>query len=127
MNVQEMVLEFHQVYGGPIGLQPSIEVPRELIDLRIRLINEEFTELKDALAANDLIEVADGLADLAYVVFGAAITFGIDLDRVVAEVHRSNLSKLGEDGKPIIRDDGKVLKGPNFFAPDIASTLTRRE
>ena len=115
--------EFHQVYGLPVRDVPDTRVPEK--QLRIDLIAEEFEELQEALAADDVVETADALADLLYVVMGAAITFGVPIDEVVDEVHRSNLSKLGEDGQPIRREDGKILKGPGFFTPDIAGVLER--
>lgn len=87
------------------------------------LIAEEVQELQDAYDAGDLVEMADAWADLIYVVYGAAMTHGVNLDEVLTEVQRSNLSKLGEDGNPIYREDGKVLKGPFFSEPDIAGVL----
>lgn len=96
----------------------------KLFALRHELIREELAELKQAHDKGDLIGIADALADLAYVVVGAAVAFGIPLDRVFDEVHRSNMSKLGEDGKPIYREDGKVLKGPNYTPPDIERSIS---
>ena len=90
---------------------------KRLQELRLGLIDEEFTELKDALDDNDIVEVADAISDLLYVVLGTAISYGIPIDKVFEEVHRSNLSKLDANGKPIRREDGKILKGPNFFEP----------
>jgi predicted HAD superfamily Cof-like phosphohydrolase len=92
--------------------------------LRRKLIREEFKELMKALEEEDIVGIADGLADLTVVVYGTALSYGIDLDRVMQEVHRSNMSKLGEDGKPIYREDGKVLKGPYFSPPDILHVLS---
>lgn len=120
-EVSGYVREFHETYGCPIRETPGVDVPE--IRMRLALIHEEVGELNEALAAGDVVETADALADIAYVVFGAALTFGIDLDAVLAEVHRSNMSKLGPDGRPIYRDDGKILKGPNFTRPDIARVL----
>jgi predicted HAD superfamily Cof-like phosphohydrolase len=88
------------------------------------LIEEELNELKEAIANDDLVEVADALADLLYVVYGAGAAFGINLDACFHEVHSSNMSKLGEDGKPIYREDGKVMKGPNFREPALRDILT---
>lgn len=85
---------------------------------------EELRELCDAMEAEDLLAVADGLADLLYVVFGTAVAYGIPIDRVFAEVHASNMSKLGQDGRPIIGEHGKRLKGPHYRPPDIAPLLT---
>ena len=93
--------------------------------LRYELIREELEELHEAFGAKDIVEVADALADLLYVVYGAGHAFGIDLDECFLEVHRSNMSKLGEDGKPVKRFDGKIMKGPGFFAPDLESILNK--
>jgi len=123
VDLRQAVTEFHQVYGLPVRDVPDTRVPEK--QLRIDLIAEEFEELQEALAADDVVETADALADLLYVVMGAALTFGVPIDEVVDEVHRSNLSKLGEDGQPIRREDGKILKGPDFFTPDIAGVLER--
>lgn len=204
-----LVEEFHLTYGQPLRVTPHLDVPQR--ELRVALIREELSELAEALEQNDFIEVVDALADILYVVYGAGITHGInldyilgcpthhspadiikqmvtldlgeslektphfnkeaiaegivkleselekyigaglsgnivafeaalsqlvvgtyiiaikcsvDIDDVLAEVQRSNMSKLGEDGKPIYREDGKILKGPNFFTPNIAEVLT---
>lgn len=203
----QLVLEFHETYGQPIRFEPTFDVPER--KMRVELILEEASEYFEANKANDLVEMADALADLVYVTYGAAIThginldasfgkgedspstvirnamrkarakvrplptlsvftrkpiamginsaaikyseaaknggnteklrsslvsivsscysaafsLGINLDEVLEEVQRSNMSKLGEDGKPIYREDGKVLKGPNFFTPDIQKVL----
>jgi predicted HAD superfamily Cof-like phosphohydrolase len=116
-SVQDMVADFHRMFGVPLRTCPTPEVPSEEAALRIRLLDEELSELKAAIASGDLIAIADGLGDLAYVLYGSALTFGIDLDAVVSEIHRSNLSKLGQDGRPIRRADGKVLKSPNYSPP----------
>lgn len=92
-------------------------------ELRLELIDEEVEELRVAVANRDMVEIADALTDILYVVYGAGHTFGIDLDACFDEVHASNMSKLGEDGRPIKREDGKVMKGPGFFAPDLESIL----
>lgn len=118
-----MVEEFHRAYGVPVGSRPTLDVGETVRDLRQSLMREELAEVCTAIAQGDLIEVADGLADLLYVVYGTAITFGIDLDAVVREVHRSNMTKLGVDGRPIYRADGKVMKGPGFEPPRIAEVL----
>lgn len=134
-DVQAMVAEFHKAFGAPnnLGQTPDAEIERK--ELRFALIQEEFFEFQGAIGDGylsepydgyqpaDTVEVADALADLVYVAFGAALEFGIDLNAVLAEVHRSNLSKLGADGKPIYREDGKVLKGPDYTRPDIPAVL----
>jgi len=125
-SLSEMTREFHETYNLTINTLPTLDVPEAEVEMRKKLIEEEFQELKDALEAGDIIEVADALADLLYVVSGAGHVFGIDLDAVLVEVQRSNLSKLGEDGKPLYREDGKVLKGPNFSEPDIERVLAEQ-
>lgn len=115
------VREFHETYGAAIRYVPVADPPES--DLRTQLLAEETQEYYDAVEAKDVVEVADALADIVYVAYGAALTHGIDLDAVLAEVHRSNMSKLGEDGKPVLREDGKVVKGPNYFRPDVAGVL----
>ena len=92
--------------------------------LRIDLIKEELEELKDAIKHNDLLEVADALTDILYVTYGAGHAFGIDLDKCFDEVQNSNMSKLGENGKPIYNEAGKVMKGPNYFKPDLSKYLS---
>jgi len=94
------------------------------IGLRLDLIDEECRELKDAIDDWNLVEVADALTDLLYVVYGAGHAFGINLDVAFNNVHSSNMSKFDEDGNPIYREDGKVLKGPNYFPPNIKRALT---
>ena len=118
----EMVEEFHRTYGLPILDEPKFP-SSERVNLRLDLIEEESTELLRSVLSRDIVGVADALADLLYVVIGAALEFGIPLDSVVHEVHQSNMSKLDENGKPIYREDGKVLKGPNFFEPDIKGAM----
>ena len=118
----DMVREFHKAFNHPVNTIPRIVGPIRS-NLRIALIEEELNELKDAVEDNDIIAIADALADLDYVVNGAAIEYGIDLPTVTAEVHRSNMTKLGLDGKPIYRDDGKIMKGENYTPPDIKKVL----
>ena len=118
-----MVEEFHHAYGVPVRTTPSLDVGFRLQELRQSLMREELDEVCAALDRGDLVEVADGLADLLYVVYGTALTFGIDLDAVVREVHRSNMTKLGPDGRPLYREDGKVMKGTGFELPRIAEVL----
>lgn len=131
----EMVKEFHQTYGQPVK-ESIAPVPRELAQQRLRLIMEEheevLVELRKIIANADKdrerqeeaqILLAKELADLLYVVHGTAVSFGINLPAVMRAVHESNMSKLGADGKPIYREDGKVLKGPNYFEPDVKACL----
>jgi predicted HAD superfamily Cof-like phosphohydrolase len=116
------VLEFHETYGMGISASPTLEIPSK--EMRFSLVEEELSEYREALDAEDIVKIADALADLVYVIYGAAIEHGINLDEVIDEVHKSNLSKLHhETGQPIYREDGKVLKGQNYVPPDIARVL----
>jgi len=110
------VEEFMRAFGQDVETCPGWT---SVSDLRYELIREELEELKQAMDNKDIVEVADALTDLLYVVYGAGHSFGINLDLMFAEVHRSNMSKLGEDGNPIHRDDGKVMKGPNYTPPNL--------
>jgi predicted HAD superfamily Cof-like phosphohydrolase len=113
---------FMRSFGQQVLSSPIL--PEEKIkQLRYELIREEVEELADALEDNNIVEVADALTDILYVVYGAGHAFGIDLDKCFAEVQRSNMSKLGEDGKPILREDGKVLKGKTYSPPDLKTVL----
>lgn len=116
----DMVEEFHYAFNLPIQHEIT-GIDEELRDLRIRLIEEEVTEVKEAMEAGRVYDVAKELADVLYVVYGTALVYGIDLDWAFQKVHESNMSKLGPDGKPIYREDGKVLKGPNYAPPDMSS------
>ena len=109
---------FMKTFGQEVKKEPSLGTDK-INQLRISLIQEELDELKDAMANKDLLEVADALTDLLYVTYGAGHAFGIDLDRCFQEVQNSNMSKLGEDGKPIYNEFGKVMKGPKYFKPDL--------
>lgn len=119
----EKVAAFHRAYGVDAPTTATL-ADEETQKLRVKLISEEFTEYQDAVAAGDLALIADAVADLAYVVVGTAVAHGlVRFGDIFAEVHRSNMSKLGEDGKPIRRDDGKVLKGPNWSPPQLEPLL----
>ena len=113
---------FMKTFGQEVKDKPSFSSDK-INKLRIDLIKEELEELSEAMKNKDLLEVADALTDILYVTYGAGHAFGIDLDSCFREVQRSNMSKLGEDGKPIYREDGKVLKGPNYSEPDLKKTL----
>ena len=118
------VKKFMEVFGQEV--KTKAEFPSEKIaDLRYSLIKEELDEFGQALKDRDLKEVADALTDILYVTYGAGHAFGIDLDKCFEEVQRSNMSKLGEDGKPIYNNQGKVMKGPNYFKPDLTKFVTR--
>jgi predicted HAD superfamily Cof-like phosphohydrolase len=122
-DVAAAVAEFHAAFNLPSQTQPSINVERSLEELRVSLLEEEVSELVTATHARDLVGIADALADITYVVYGTALTYGIDLDSVLGEVHRSNMSKLDRDGKPITRADGKVLKSESYSPPNVAAVL----
>ncbi|OLO61251.1 phosphoribosyl-ATP diphosphatase [Actinomyces oris] len=143
---EALVRRFHHVYGLPVQTDGA-SLERESLDMRMSLIAEEFSELVGAVygqaaraeiessyrravaaddGARDTVETADALADLIYVIYGMALETGIDLASVLAEVQRSNMSKLGADGKPVYREDGKVLKGPDYFPPNVEAVLRSR-
>ena len=114
----EKVGIFMKTFGQDV--KTTSELAEEKINkLRVSLIEEELDELKAAIKDNDIKEVADALTDILYVTYGAGHAFGIDLDRCFEEVQNSNMSKLGEDGKPIYNEAGKVMKGPNYFEPNL--------
>jgi predicted HAD superfamily Cof-like phosphohydrolase len=117
------VIAFHVAFDLPRRSCPSIDVDAALVDLRVRLLEEEVGEFAEAARCGDLAALADALGDIVYVAYGAAVTYGLDLDAVVAEVHRSNMSKLDADGRPVLRDDGKVLKSDRYLPPDVASVI----
>ena len=109
---------FMKTFGQEVKNKASFSTAK-INQLRLSLISEELEELKDAMNNNDLVEVADALTDILYVTYGAGHAFGIDLDKCFEEVQNSNMSKLGKDGKPIFNEHGKVMKGPDYFKPDL--------
>ena len=112
------VKTFMETYGQEV--KTKSEFPdKKIVKLRLDLIKEELDELTNAIKNNDIVEVADALTDILYVTYGAGHSFGIDLDKCFEEVQRSNMSKLDEDGKPIFNENGKVMKGPNYFQPNL--------
>ena len=118
MSNFERVKKFMKIFGQEV--KEKAEFPNEKItSLRYELIREELEEFKDAIENKNIKEVADALTDILYVTYGAGHAFGINLDKCFEEVQNSNMSKLGEDGKPIFNDKGKVMKGPNYFKPDL--------
>lgn len=123
MTPAEMVREFHRTFGERPDPERPIPRSRAARDLRIRLVKEEFLEVVEALYGGDLTEIAKELADLLYVTYGTALAYGLDLDAAVAEVHRSNMSKLGPNGEVLRRDDGKILKGPGYEPADMESVV----
>lgn len=114
--------EFMETFGQEVQETPSFP-DAKIIHMRDKLIAEEFQEYRDAISNRDMVAVADALTDLLYVIYGAGHAYGIDLDLTFNLVHDSNMSKLGPDGKPMYREDGKVMKGPNFYEPDLTVIL----
>ena len=115
----QKVKTFMQKFGQEVKSKPSFSTEK-INELRYNLIKEELEEFKHALENKDLLEVADALTDILYVTYGAGHAFGIDLDSCFEEVQNSNMSKLGKDGKPIRNEAGKVMKGPNYYKPDLS-------
>ena len=118
----EKVKEFMTKFGQEV--KDKSKFPNEkIIELRKKLIEEEYDELKEAINEHDIVEVADALTDILVVTYGAGAAFGIDLDKCFEEVHRSNMSKLSDEGKPIYNEFGKVMKGPNYSPPDLKKII----
>ena len=115
----EKVRYFMKTFGQTVKTSADLSTDK-INSLRVSLINEELEELKKAISERDILEIADALTDLLYVTYGAGHAFGIDLDKCFNEVQNSNMSKLDENGKPIYNDSGKVMKGPNYFNPDLS-------
>jgi len=124
MYTLDKVRQFHNAFGVPTEYEPTTNT-KEKQDLRVDLLQEELDELKEALDSNNLVETLDALVDLQYVLDGAFLTFGMqNLKRkAFDEVHASNMSKLDENGKPVLREDGKILKGEKYFKPDLQQFL----
>ena len=114
---------FMKTFGQEVKTKPSFSSDK-INKLRIDLIKEELDELKEAMNNNDLLEVADALTDILYVTYGAGHAFGINLDKCFDEVQNSNMSKLNENGEPIYNESGKVMKGPNYFKPDLTKFVS---
>ena len=123
MSNFEKVKKFMETFGQEVKTKPSFSTDK-INKLRYDLIKEELEELKDALENKDLLEVADALTDILYVTYGAGHAFGINLDKCFDEVQNSNMSKLDEKGKPIYNEMGKVLKGPNYFKPNLSKFIS---
>lgn len=132
MDYYAAVKQFHDAFRHPAPAKPTLtpyDDPAQnerLHILRVALIQEEFDELKEGLKNQDIVEIADALADLAVVVTGAAVCYGIDLNEVFAEVNRSNMSKLDANGQPIYRADGKILKSELYSPPDIVTIIEKQ-
>ncbi len=119
----EKVKQFMQTFGQEVKTKASFS-DEKTNQLRLDLISEELEELKNAMDSKDLLEVADALTDILYVTYGAGHAFGINLDKCFDEVQNSNMSKLGKSGKPIYNESGKVMKGPDYFKPDLSKFLS---
>ena len=119
------VKTFMETFGQEVKTKPSFSTDK-INSLRYDLIKEELEELKEAMENKDLLEVADALTDILYVTYGAGHAFGVDLDKCFEEVQNSNMSKLGKDGKPIYNDFGKVMKGPNYFKPNLSKFIKKK-
>lgn len=123
MSNFDKVGTFMKTFGQEVKTKPSLSSDK-INKLRIDLIKEELEELTEAMQKKDLLEVADALTDILYVTYGAGHAFGINLDACFNEVQNSNMSKLGKDGKPIYNESGKVMKGPNYFKPDLSKFIS---
>ena len=119
---QELVLQFHKAFGIAISHKPKIP-DKKTCELRKKLIEEEFNELKEAIDNNNMVEAADGLADLLYVIYGTAISFGLDMEPIFDEVHRSNMTKIGGHK----REDGKWIKPETYEPPDLISIIVKQK
>lgn len=121
----EAVALFHKAFKIGCAEKPTTDLPEEIKRLRFKLMEEENLEYLEAVKNNDLVEVADALGDMLYILCGTILTHGMQhkIEEVFEEIQRSNMSKLGKDGEPIYREDGKVMKGPNYFKPNIAKIL----
>ncbi|MDG1291724.1 MAG: nucleoside triphosphate pyrophosphohydrolase family protein [Flavobacteriaceae bacterium] len=126
-NELNAVAQFHEAFGIESSDQPTVNIPQQTIFLRHNLMKEENEEYLEAAQNNDMVEVADALGDMLYILCGTILSHGMQhkITEVFNEIQRSNMSKLGADGKPIYREDGKVLKGPNYFKPMIANILNK--
>ncbi len=120
----EKVGLFMKTFGQEVKTEAGLST-NKINSLRISLIKEELEELKKAISDNNIVEIADALTDILYVTYGAGHAFGVNLDKCFNEVQESNMSKLGEDGKPIYNEQGKVLKGPKYFKPDLSKFLKK--
>tara|TARA_R110001583_G_scaffold8413_7_gene40226 strand:+ start:11243 stop:11635 length:393 start_codon:yes stop_codon:yes gene_type:complete len=124
-NKLKAVQDFHEAFGLGINHKPIANLPNSKLKLRFDLMAEENEEYLEAAKDNDLVEVADALGDMLYILCGTILEHGMQykIEAIFNEIQRSNMSKLGADGKPIYREDGKVLKGPNYFKPNISEIL----
>jgi predicted HAD superfamily Cof-like phosphohydrolase len=123
----QAVKEFHEAFGLGVKNEPTAQLPSHLLKLRFNLMAEENDEYFEAAQKNDLVEVADALGDMLYILCGTILEHGLQhkIEEVFDEIQRSNMSKLGTNGQPIYREDGKVMKGPNYFKPNIGKILDK--
>ena len=121
------VEKFHNSFGIKNNLNPTVKIGKEVFLLRHRLMSEENEEYLEACKKGDLVEIADALGDMMYILCGTILSHGLQykIEEIFEEIQSSNMSKLGKDGKPIYREDGKILKGPNYFKPNIPKILNR--
>ena len=121
------VEEFHNAFKEPNADRPCLE-ERDIFQLRFKLMAEENEEYLEACWKEDVVGIADALGDQLYILCGTILKHGMQhkIEEVFSEIHRSNMSKLGKDGKPVFRDDGKILKGPNYFKPDLKPIITKK-
>lgn len=126
-NKIKAVQDFHEAFGLGVQHKPVAKLSEQKLKLRFDLMDEENREYLEAAENNDLVEVADALGDMLYILCGTILEHGMQykIEEVFDEIQRSNMSKLGGDGKPIYREDGKVMKGPNYFKPDLESILAK--
>ena len=124
-NELDAVQLFHEAFNIGINQNPTVAVSEKIKELRFNLMKEENEEYLEAVKNNDIVEVADALGDMLYILCGTILTHGMQnkITEVFEEIQRSNMSKLGQDGNPIYREDGKVMKGPNYFKPNIKAIL----
>lgn len=122
-DVLAKVLDFHEAFDLPREPVPTAQVGDVVAQLRVRLLREEVDEFAVATDRGDVVGIADALADIVYVAYGSAVTYGIDLDAVIREVHRANMSKLDLNGRPVMREDGKVMKSSRYTPPDVPTVL----
>ena len=123
----DAVQEFHEAFKINVNQEPTLDLSDQIKELRFNLMKEENEEYLEAVQNNDLVKVADALGDMLYILCGTILTHGMQhkITEVFEEIQRSNMSKLGENGNPILREDGKVMRGPNYFKPNIESILKR--
>jgi|TARA_R110000851_G_scaffold230898_7_gene383723 predicted HAD superfamily Cof-like phosphohydrolase len=126
MSNFEEVAYFMKTFGQEVVTSPTFP-SKEIAQLRVELIEEELQELKDAIADGDMVEIADALTDILYVTYGAGHSYGLPLDKCFMEVQRSNMSKADENGNPIYREDGKIMKGVNYSEPDLLPLLIGKD